>query len=296
MRLYAALVAIAALLVLVPGATANDVGCGFDLFVLNGGVSTDVTAGTSHCAFNPDWSPNGQKIVFDQSDDVTGQHLSVLDLATGTAAPLTGGDAGNNGVYSPNGEWIAFDRWGIRDTATYRVPAAGGVPQLLVPNALDPRWSPDGRRIAFTRPSDWSIGTAAVDGGDQTTVAPAGAQANFGCQIFQCGLAWSPNGHAIAYSDNADLWIVHVTTAGVPVGAPELLLAGGPFIQSHPAWSQDGKWIVFTSDRAGDGGFALYRVGVDTGVVERIAGANSFNEFDPAVAHSGAIVYPGSTP
>ena len=48
-----------------------------------------------------------------------------------------------------------------------------------------------------------------------------------------------------------------------PDGSGERKLIAGPGFDYHANYSADGKWIVFTSERAGDGQADIYRVRAD---------------------------------
>lgn len=60
-------------------------------------------------------------------------------------------------------------------------------------------------------------------------------------------------------------------------GSRARALTSGSFNDVRPAWSPDGKWIAFSSDRTGDDG--IYIVPIDGGPVQRVDTAGGF---DPA--------------
>jgi len=88
-------------------------------------------------------------------------HLWVVDAASGRATQLTSGDEWNDAdpQWSPDGRKIAFvsDRTGkafdeSHNTDVWVIDAAGGAPTKIsdhVEGDNSPRWSPDGRTIAF---------------------------------------------------------------------------------------------------------------------------------------------------
>ena len=73
--------------------------------------------------------------------------------------------------------------------------------------------------------------------------------------------AWSPHGQRIAYwgllsdSSQRDLWTI-AAEGGEPVR-----VTNDPAIDWSPAWSPDGRYLNFSSDRSG--GFNLWRVAID---------------------------------
>jgi TolB protein len=122
----------------------------------------------------PNWSRGGSSLIFNQDGrifqiSVTGGTPQVID--TGAATGCTG----SHGL-SPDGKWLAItcsmpDNSGRR---VYIIPSAGGTPRLVTanPDSYFHSWSPDGKTIAFTRPSHGSgnIYAISVDGGPETAL------------------------------------------------------------------------------------------------------------------------------
>ena len=99
----------------------------------------------------PSWSPDGQKIVYEQDG-----HLVVHNLTTNTRVNLTipGAQRDNFPKWSPRGDWIVFasDRNGDEQFVNYLIhPDGTGLHRLTdSPGDAHCTWSPDGKSLVFT--------------------------------------------------------------------------------------------------------------------------------------------------
>jgi dipeptidyl aminopeptidase/acylaminoacyl peptidase len=173
-------------------------------------------------------------------------------------------------------------------TAIWLVPAAGGPARQITvgPHDSAPRWSPDGKRMAFVRatekdgkPEPAQIYVMEMTGGEarQLTAMPKGAGAP----------VWSPSGHAIAFTsttegkdfdkkkpdeEKSDVKVItravyrsnglgyidservgHLYVVDVPAYLTETSkarqLTNDKFEESAPVWSRDETKLYFTSER-----------------------------------------------
>jgi dipeptidyl aminopeptidase/acylaminoacyl peptidase len=105
--------------------------------------------------FAPDWSPDDKQIVF--VSDIAGRYnLWKVSASGGWPIQLTQSDDRQyNPVWSPDGKWIVYEQDHAGDELwdLYAVPSDGGeiVNLTNTPDIReqDPRWSHDGRTIAF---------------------------------------------------------------------------------------------------------------------------------------------------
>ena len=193
-----------------------------------------------------DWSPDGNKIVFQSSRSKKNQ-IFVLDIRGGEALPLveTKRPIGEGPFWSPDGKFLAFtssgvdeidyskpyrvtrkiyrfDRVGYLDDAVqeiFVVPAAGGEPRRLTNddwNKSDLKWSPDGQEILFMagmNPESFTdfgiIRTVDMTGKVREIVGSSWGMAN--------SAVWTPDSKNIVFTgveekkkmgSKANLWVV----------------------------------------------------------------------------------------
>ena len=199
---------------------------------------------------------------------------------------------------APDGSQVAFVRVVIDEkkdgyeTSIWMVKADGSEPARAITSGTrdtGPRWSPDGRRLAFIRavekdgrPQPPQIFVMAMSGGEPWAITdvPRGAGSP----------DWAPDGRAIAFSSTSrhddvkpaadrpretDVRVIteavyrangvagsgfvdrdrpaHIWTIAVPASASEKTtpkaLTSGEFSETNFRWSPDGSRIFFVSDR-----------------------------------------------
>jgi len=151
----------------------------------------------------------------------------------------------NRTTWSPDGSNVAF----YSEDGIYVVPVSPetarptGTPRKL----LDGRygwglvsWSPDGKKLAFSRTSDkkkeiptGDIWTISVKDGSLRRIT-----SDLGSEAFP---AWSPDGKTIVYAtrkDSISFWLISAEG-----GAPRKIIEPGG--RCIPFWSPDGKWILY---------------------------------------------------
>jgi Tol biopolymer transport system component len=205
------------------------------------------------------WAPAGDRVAFAQTNDV---RIHLVAAATGIQTLLPREHPGTvfGGLeWSPDGERLLFATEFTDDTELYSLlfsgSAAGPLRRLTLNWAedVDPAWSPDGRTLAFAsnRSGNFDVYTMRSDGSGlrRLTRDPADDREP----------AWSPDGSRIVFSSNrlagaaerkarkngyevAHLYVVRAD------GSHLRRLTTGVTAGDHtPAWSPDGRVIVFSS-------------------------------------------------
>jgi len=230
------------------------------LFLLDGpGVEPVELAPGLAGASAPAWSPDGSRIAF---ESVADRSVYVVDV--GGAEPRAPVELvpGAGPAWSPDGSGIAYFAEVDGNLDIYTAGSDGtDVTRLTDDPAADhsPLWSPAGDRIAFVseRDGDQDIYVMEGDGSEETDVSSNGVPDDFP--------TWSPDGRRIAfvaYLRGADPFTIGEGDAEIFVarvgGDRPVAVSRNRAWDGDPAWSPDGRWIVFTR-RAGHGEIYVMR-------------------------------------
>ena len=180
-----------------------------DLYLrMPGGVERRLTRGVARYD-SPDWSPDRTRLVASRTDVECERDcpsgIAVIDALTGRAVRIAGPDAGGDRTFSET-----------------------------------PRWSPDGRLIAFVRtgPPGDSLRVISADGeGERVLVQPTGDSSNARWP------SWAPDGESIAF-------IGEGLTVVAADGTGARRIADAPDGAFGTAWSPDRRQIAWREGTA----------------------------------------------
>jgi Tol biopolymer transport system component/DNA-binding winged helix-turn-helix (wHTH) protein len=242
---------------------------------------------------DPAFSPDGNQVAFafGAEGDKSGIYTTMVDGDKPLRLTSDSGDAFP--TWSPDGRQVAFYRFSEHGTAIYTVPALGGTEHRLhtgtsgsSANGLD--WSPDGKVLAFSESYEdknraWITLLSLVDSAIHPLTSPSN-------QEYDSSPAFSPDGSKVVFIRGivagvvSDLFVVPATG-----GTPKQLTFDKTWIFGSPTWTPDGREIVFSSARGGQG--ALWRVPASGGTPRPVEGVGVI-AWAPSVSLKGnRLVY-----
>ncbi len=233
---------------------------------------------------DPAFSPDGNQVAFAiRNPENSGIYTTVVGGEKSLRLTTHPGDG--NPRWSPDGRQLAFTRYSQEGIAIYVIPALGGTEHRLYssPVGINSRsldWSPDGKVLAITeigadRIHTWIAFLSLTDSSTQRLTSPSE-------QEQDCSPAFSPDGGTVAFVRGITPGVVSdvyvVPSSG---GKPSRLTHDNTWIMGAPAWTPDGRDIVFSSTR---GGLAsLWRVSASGGTPRPVVGVG-LNASGPAVS------------
>jgi eukaryotic-like serine/threonine-protein kinase len=209
-------------------------------------------------AMQPNWSPNGHRIVFWAMDEAALRNVHTISAEGGdaTVVPVTSGDSLDwNPVWSPDGHWIyyASDRNGTMALSRIGIEEKSG----------RPRGTPE----AITVPASWAGGISVAANGRHLVFQSVNVtdslyrgrvdRQNGSVTIDETPLlagslkirsaSTSPDGEWIAFTtaEPEDVFLMRSD------GSDIRQLTADPHRDRGPTWTRDGERIVFFSSRGG---------------------------------------------
>jgi Tol biopolymer transport system component len=243
------------------------------------------------------WSPDGTQVAYDYTLNGS-MDIAVMSLGGGEPNLVAGGP--NDEAmprWSPDGSKIAF----LSDDGTgmnvYSVPPTGGARRRIAKTHLQyldrftsigavgsQPWSPDGRRLVFTRlepTNSVALWTADIESGQEArlTSPPSGASDWRG--------AWSHDGKWIAFnrlSTGSPSTLYVVPASG---GEPRAVLPDKTVGYAAATWSLDDRRLLFVP--AGAWGGDVSDVELATGTIRQLTVGATVST--PILSSTGRIVF-----
>lgn len=214
-------------------AFVKHVGVGVWIMDANGQHQRQITPRTMR-AFNPTWNPDGTRIAFHANSPGLDNIWSIG--ADGKDLKLLTNTLRAHDVYptwSPTGEKIAFVSTRTEEVEVWTMNPDGTNQEMITTGGFGdyvPSWSPDGKKIAFasTRAKREDI-----------MERNGGTLPNYVRQVFAIAEELEePNG-------DGDIFVIDVASREMTQ------ITSDSAHEWHPAWSPDGRWIAYISDKAG---------------------------------------------
>lgn len=211
-------------------------------------------------ARNPSFAPDGSFFV-SESDE---QGFSDLVLMGPQQPPrrLTSDPKGSfEPRVSPDGRRIAFvsSRDGNPEIYVMDVDGTAAQARRLTEHPREdgaPLWSPDGTHIAFLSHREKRRVRAYLMRADGSQVRPLSGATDTGDERE---LAWRPDGSAIALVGRKSATDTQIYVAPVATAGDARALTSGAKRSDQPAWSPDGKHLVYVSEHRGEADLYLMR-------------------------------------
>jgi Tol biopolymer transport system component len=197
----------------------------YQIYLYNGGQQTTIPLTKSaECSnFAPDWSPNGEMIVFYSYCKNEQRDIYVMNRdGSGRKKLTTSSGEDEFPAFSPNGNSITFTS---TRNGRYQILLMNtdGSNQRVITDGCSSTFSPDGNWLWFsTKCDDSDIKRIQIDGSNLSTIGSS----------FGHNPSLAPDGKVVVFQFNDDIWIMDVD------GSNPRSLTSGSALDGAPSWWQ----------------------------------------------------------
>lgn len=197
---------------------------------------------------------------------------------------------------SPDGKHLAFVSSRDGNPEVYLMDLATRTTRRLTNSDKEdgkPAFSPDGQWLAFMSRREGRRVRVFITRPDGTDVRPLSGDLDTGDERE---LAWRPDSAGIAFVGRQKDGVTRIYRADIGASARTVELTDGKQRDDQPAWSPDGKYLVYVSDRQGETDLYLMRAdGTGRTRLTRVTGADWLPRWSPPASANAPKFWPKPT-
>jgi TolB protein len=255
-----------------------------------GGRARRLTSGPHRDRW-PTWDRSGTRLFFHRVVEEGGA-IFVLSKATGEARKIVSAEeAPRQAAFDPSGKKLVYcARRDGQLVLRIRDLESGGMRELggSTNERCFPRWSPDGRRLAYVTALGrrWHIAVSDLDGNEEKILTLRHAE----LRQMNHPIDWSPDGTSIVFKSEtapfeSDLFLIDVESGELR------RLTRDIWWDESPSFTPDGRGVLFMSTRGGGWTWGIFRLSLEDGKIEVLSSSDYVEKNYPRMHPSGEAVW-----